>query len=279
MRSRIVWYDNINNRKVVLVLRSQSFENRTAIITGASGGIGAEIAFAFAKKGGLPILLGRSPSKLRHTQQQIMQSTSITPPIYPVDLTNEGAVHATFDAILASYPTIDTLINNAGQGDFTTFHDTSMTTIKRMFDVNVFGLMMCTKRVVPHMIRQQHGHIVNIASLAGKVATPKAGAYAASKHAVIGFSNSLRMELQDEGIAVTTVNPGPVRTAFLNEDYAKAVKRWSLPPEKVAERVIDALFTTQREINMPRTIAIGSVLYHIIPGLAEKMAAPLFKKK
>lgn len=84
-----------------------------------------------------------------------------------------------------------------------------------MFDVNVLGLIACTQQVLPSMLATKGGHIINIASQAGKIATPKSSTYSATKHAVLGYSNSLRMEVAPQGVYITTVNPGPIETNFL----------------------------------------------------------------
>lgn len=120
---------------------------------------------------------------------------------------------------------VDILVNNAGFGIFETAIEASLEDMKSMFEVNVFGLIACTKMALPHMIAQNSGHIINIASQAGKISTPKSGLYAATKHAVLGFSNSLRMELADTGVNVTTVNPGPIKTDFSRQPTKMEIMR------------------------------------------------------
>ena len=110
---------------------------------------------------------------------------------------------------------IDILVNNAGFGIFKTFEDASMDEVKDMFQVNVFGLVACTKAVLPYMVNKNEGHIINIASLAGKIATRNQVRMQTTKHAVLGFTNSLRMELANTDIYVTAINPGPIDTNFL----------------------------------------------------------------
>ena len=108
-----------------------------------------------------------------------------------------------------------------------------------------------------HYDESKSGHIINIASQAGKIATPKSSVYSATKHAVLGYTNSLRMELSDFQIKVTAVNPGPIGTDFFtiadeSGTYAKSVQRYILKPEYVAKKVVDAMLTSTREINLPR---------------------------
>ena len=101
--------------------------------------------------------------------------------------------------------------------------------IRNMFEVNVLGMMVLTQQVAIQMAEQKHGHIINVASIAGKIATPKTAVYSATKFAVLGFSNALRLELKPLGINVTTVNPGPIETAFLTKQTQAVVtyRRWA----------------------------------------------------
>lgn len=134
------------------------------------------------------------------------------------------------------------------------------------------------------MKNRRSGHIINIASQAGKIATPKSSVYAATKHAVLGFTDSLRMEAEQHGIFVTAVNPGPIRTNFFHiadqsGEYVKNVERWMLSPEKVAKRVVSIMMTPTREVNMPRWMNIGSQLYRLFPSVVEKVGKRAFFKK
>lgn len=176
------------------------------------------------------------------------------------------------------------LVNNAGFGIFESALDASLEDMKAMFEVNVFGLIACTKMALPHMIRQDKGHIINIASQAGKIATPKSSLYAATKHAVLGYSNSLRMELAETGVNVTTVNPGPIQTDFFKTadkkgDYVKSVGRWMLDPDRVAKKIVSAMMTNKREINLPGWMNSVSKLYQLFPSLVERTGRSAFYKK
>lgn len=123
-----------------------------------------------------------------------------------------------------------------------------------------------------------------IGSMAGKVATPKAAVYGASKHSIIGFSNGLRQELKPYGIHVTTVNLGPMDTNFFDTAdpsgrYRQASARYMLQPDKVARKVISSIGKKKREINLPRWMSIGSKVYQLVPGVAEKLLGGQFNKK
>lgn len=131
-----------------------------------------------------------------------------------MDVTDNEQVKRTVEAVIAEYGKIDVLLNNAGYGKFENFMSMNVESFEQMMDTNYLGIVRCTKAVVPHMVKQGSGHIVNIASLAGKIGTAKSTSYTATKHAVLGFTNALRMELREQGIQVSAVNPGPIDTPF-----------------------------------------------------------------
>lgn len=182
------------------------------------------------------------------------------------------------------YGPIDVLVNNAGYGIFEYFLEADMEDVKGMFDTNVVGLMACTKAVLPEMMNRKSGHIINIASQAAKLATVKGSVYAATKHAVLGFSNSLRLETKDHGIVVTTVNPGPIQTNFFKiadktGEYEKNIEKWLLEPVDVARKVTKAIERPVREVNMPGWMEIGSKLYQLAPSIVEKLGKKAFSQK
>ena len=134
---------------------------------------------------------------------------------------------------------IDILVNNAGYGIFEAFDRISDQQVREMFEVNTFALMQLSRLIGAYMKETGKGHIVNIVSMAGLVATAKSSLYSATKFAAIGFSNALRLELMPFGVHVTTVNPGPIRTTFFDQadpdgSYVKAVDRYILEPDFVA---------------------------------------------
>jgi short-subunit dehydrogenase len=254
------------------------------VITGASGGIGKALALEVAKRGATPVLLARSLDKLEQTANEIKRTTGISAPFYRLDVRSREDVEAVIDKLLEQIPAIDVLVNNAGFGIFDEVHAMSLDDMREMFEVNVFGLIACTRKVLPMMLDQNSGHIINIASQAGKLATPKSSVYSATKHAVLGFTNSLRMEMHDTGIHVTAVNPGPIRTNFFDiadssGNYKKKVDKWMLDPDMVAKEIADAMYTNKREINLPGWMSIGSKLYQLFPGLVEKFAGKAFRQK
>ncbi|GAA0346528.1 SDR family oxidoreductase [Bacillus carboniphilus] len=259
-------------------------KGKNVVITGASSGIGAKMALLCAKSGANVILLARSLDKLEVLKQEIENQFPVAVHVFRLDVSDVSEIQAVFAKILQTVSHVDVLINNAGFGIFDEVEHAKLEDAKAMFDTNVLGLIACTKMVLPGMKQRKSGHIVNIASIAGKLATPKSSVYSASKHAVLGFTNSLRMELDDEGIYVTAVNPGPIETNFFNiadegGTYVKSLQKFMLSSDDVAEKVVGRIYTRTREINLPRWMNLGDVFYTLFPKLFEKVGKKaLFKK-
>jgi short-subunit dehydrogenase len=262
----------------------EQLTDKTIVITGASGGIGAEIAKICAASGANLVLLARSIEKLQQLQTDFQQKYQVKVAVFQLDVSDTEQVQAVFQQIFATIGQIDILVNNAGFGVFREAHLATIDEIKGMFAVNVVGLMACTSMVLPKMRERRFGHIINIASQAGKIATPKSSVYSATKHAVLGYTNSLRMELADYNVMVTAVNPGPIATNFFTiadekGTYVKNVQKFMLQPEYVAGKVVDSMLTKTREINLPRWMNMGSAVYVLFPRLFERIGKRAFNKK
>jgi uncharacterized protein len=259
-------------------------QGKNVIITGASGGIGAEMARLVARQGANLVLLARSVDKLQSLKTELEQSYKVSIIVRSLDVANTDAIRDVFNEVMAEIGHVDILVNNAGFGVFRHAHEANLDEIKAMFEVNVIGLMACTSLVLPSMRRRGSGHIINIASQAGKIATPKSSVYSATKHAVLGYTNSLRMELREVGIFVTAVNPGPIATNFFEiadekGTYVKNIKRFMLQPEYVAKQVVERMMTNTREINLPRWMNAGSVVYALFPRMFERIGRRAFNQK
>ncbi|WNQ12760.1 SDR family NAD(P)-dependent oxidoreductase [Paenibacillus aurantius] len=257
-----------------------SFTNKIIWITGASSGIGALMARRLSELGAELILTARSEDKLR----EIAASLPGPSVAIPMDVASEEQVNRTAEQILARYGRIDILINNAGYGVFERVEDASLDTIEDMMNVNYFGTVRCIKAVLPSMRQAGSGHIVNIASMAGKIGSAKSSGYSASKHAVLGFTNCLRQELAGTGIGLTAVNPGPIDTPFFDRadpsgTYVNNVRWFMLKPEKVAEAVIAGIEREKAEVNLPFTANAGVKLYQLFPRLLDRVAIRMLSKK
>lgn len=257
---------------------------KNIVITGASGGIGAEIAKLCAASGANLVLLARSIDKLEQLKTQLEEKYHVNVLVYRLDVADTDQVREIFDRIFAGMGAIDILVNNAGYGIFREAHESSIDEIKGMFEVNVVGLMACTSMVLKSMRERHFGHIINIASQAGKIATPKSSVYSATKHAVLGYTNALRMELAEYNVLVTSVNPGPIATNFFNiadeqGTYVKNVQKFMLQPEYVAGKVVASMLTKTREINLPRWMNMGSVIAVLFPRMFDRIGRRVVNRK
>lgn len=262
----------------------ESLKGKNIVITGASGGIGAEVAKLCAAHGANLILLARNMDKLQKVQHDLERHYHAKVDIFQLDVSDTDKIKEIFTQIFEKIQHVDILVNNAGFGIFRAAHETTIEEIKGMFSVNVVGLMACTSMVLPAMRKRRSGHIINIASQAGKIATPKSSVYSATKHAVLGYTNALRMELVDDNVYVTAVNPGPIATNFFTiadekGTYVQNVQRFILQPEYVAKKIVNAMHTRPREVNMPRWMNMGSVIHTLFPSLFERIGKRAFNQK
>ncbi|RID83983.1 SDR family NAD(P)-dependent oxidoreductase [Mesobacillus zeae] len=262
----------------------ERLKGKNIIITGASGGIGAEMARLCASSGANLVLMARSADKLEALKAELEERYGAQVNVRLLDVSDTDAVKRVFAEVLVDIGRVDVLVNNAGFGVFRHAHEAPIDEIQSMFDVNVIGLMACTSMVLPGMRERRSGHIINIASQAGKIATPKSSVYSATKHAVLGYTNSLRMETADFGIYVTSVNPGPIATNFFNiadekGTYVKNIERFMLKPDYVAQRVVSRMLTRTREINLPGWMSAGSTFYALFPRLFERIGKKAFNQK
>jgi len=186
------------------------FQNKWVWITGASSGIGEALAYAFADAGANLVLSSRKESELQRVKEHCNSEVSIL--IEPLDVLEHDKIPAVAEKVLAETGQIDILVHSAGVSQRALVEDTPLELDKRIMDINFFGTVALTKAVLPHMLEQQSGQIVPISSMVGKVGSPMRSAYAASKHALHGFFDSLRAETVEDGIKVTIVCPGYIRT-------------------------------------------------------------------
>ena len=232
------------------------FSNQVALVTGASGGLGAQIALELAKRDVQLILVARNTAKLEKVALECQSFTSKPVNVYSCDLTDDASVNNLLATLDETYE-ITMVINNAGLGYFKLAQDLSDTEIAQMLQLNLNTLIKVTQHFVPHFIEAKSGVIVNVASQAGKSATAKSSVYSATKFGVLGYSNALRLELKPYGIHVMTVNPGPIATDFFDKaeptgKYLEQLGAVVLDPAKVAGEVVKGIEKEKREVNLPK---------------------------
>lgn len=180
---------------------------KTVLITGASSGIGKEAAKTLLAKGYTVYVAARRVDKM----QELAQAGAIA---VPMDITKEEDVERVVARIEAEHGGVDVLVNNAGFGMYGAMEDTTIEDARYQFEVNLFGLARLTQRVLPAMRAKKAGTIINISSMGGKIYTPLGSWYHATKHALEGWSDCLRLELAPFGIHVVVVEPGAIKTEF-----------------------------------------------------------------
>jgi len=180
---------------------------QTALITGASSGMGKDFALRLLKEGMTVYAAARSTDKMA----DLAEAGAI---ILAMDITKDNDIVAAVEKIEADHGGIDVLINNAGYGQYGAVEDTPLETARYQFEVNLFGLARLTQLLLPAMREKEKGLIINISSMGGKMYTPLGAWYHATKHALEGWSDCLRVELKPHGIDVVIIEPGLIRTGF-----------------------------------------------------------------
>ena len=188
-------------------------KQKTALITGATSGIGKATAIEFAKHNINLVLCGRRQERLDSLKKQLEDQVAVHTLTF--DVRNRKAVFKAIESLPETFKTIDILINNAGNAHgLDTIQEGNLDDWDAMMDGNVKGLLYLSKALMPQMIERQSGHIINIGSSAGKEVYPKGNVYCASKHAVLAVTEGMRIDLNPYGIKVGAVNPGLVETEF-----------------------------------------------------------------
>jgi short-subunit dehydrogenase len=222
---------------------------RTVIVTGASSGIGKETAREFASRGANVVLASRNVGKLEEIADEIGAAM-----VTPVDVTDGMSVEAMVRRTVEEFGTLDVLVNNAGVGLFAPIADSNLENARYLFEVNFWGAVRCMRRASSYMVSQRRGHIVNVSSIAGHIAPPHMGMYAATKHALAAVSDAMRAELAGTGVGISTVYPGLTETSFM-ENMLQEVEAPSIPPiarfapaSTVARRIVQAVRFNLRDV-------------------------------
>ena len=186
----------------------------TALITGASGGIGYELALEHVRRGGDVILVARREDKLREYQSAWESTYGVKVHVIGMDLASRGSAQALYDAVATKGLTVDVLINNAGFGQYGLFEESDVERGLEMLELNVVTLTALTRLFVVDMLRRRSGRIMNVASTASFQPVPLFAQYSATKAYVLSFSEALNNEVSDRGVTVTTLCPGPTTSGF-----------------------------------------------------------------
>ncbi len=252
-------------------------DQRVVVITGASSGIGAATALRCAGLGARLVLAARSTEQLEALAQQVTQAGGQALAI-PTDVADQAQVQRLAATASQHYGHVDVLVNNAGIGLLDPFPQAQIADLQQMIQVNLFGVVHCTQAVLPHMFERRQGQIVNVASLAGLVATRNMAFYSATKFALIGMSRALQYDLRGTGVRCAVICPGIVRTPFFTADHHRKLARMarfvpSLKADDVASAIVHAIQRDRSgEIMLPPYVRPLIVIGRAFPGLARLTA-------
>ncbi len=231
-------------------------KNKVVWITGATSGIGKALAFQIAAEGASLILSARREEELQKVKTELkLPEEKIL--LLAFDLENTQNIEALVEIAIQKFSGIDLLINNGGISQRALTKDTSLEIDRKIMEVNYFGTIALTKAVLPQMLKQKSGHIIVISSIAGKFGFFLRSAYSASKHALHGFFESLRLEVLNDNIQVTIVCPGKIQTNIsvnaLTENGEKhnkmdASQAKGISAEQCANKIIQAMKNNKEEI-------------------------------
>lgn len=253
------------------------FQNKVAWITGASSGIGEALAYALSTQGARLVLSARRSEELERVRQQCTNPQAHL--VLPLDLTTVDAP-VVVQQVLAQVGELDLLIHSGGVSQRSTVLETSLAVQRRIMEINYFGAIALTQAVLPSMVARKSGHFVVISSLSGKISTPRRSAYAASKHALHGFFDALRAEVYNDGVRVTIVCPGYIKTnlsynALTGEGGAHGqldpTQAQGLEPATLAERILQAIDRQEEEVLIGGKEVLGVYLKRFLPGIYSRM--------
>lgn len=257
-----------------------SFHNKIVWITGASSGIGEAVAKALAQKGAKLILSSRKELELERVKNELQGENVAETKILPLDLAITDSLIVKAQEALSYFGQIDVFVASGGISQRSMAVETNLEVDKRIMDVNYFGTVVLAKAILPKMIENGFGYIVPISSLVGKFGSPYRSAYAASKHALHGFFDSLRAENYQKNIYVTIVTPGFIKTNVsvnaLTED-GKALNEMDdaqakgMPAELCAKKIVSGMERAKNELLVGGKETIGVYIKRFFPNLFAKI--------
>ncbi|NUN99776.1 MAG: SDR family oxidoreductase [Saprospiraceae bacterium] len=255
-----------------------SFQNKVVWITGASSGIGEHLAYAFATQGARLILSSRNEAELERVKKRCTAAAQVL--LLPLDVAQFGTIPEAVQKATAQFGQIDVLVNNAGISQRALAADSAFEVDQRIMDVNFLGTVAMTKAVLPLMLARRSGQIVVISSVMGKVGFPGRSAYAASKHALHGFFDTLRAEVFRHNIKVTILCPGYVQTNVtvnaLKGDGSKnnvmaEETRNGIPADVFAAKALRIIAAEKEEALIGGKELLGVYLKRFIPGVLSRI--------
>jgi short-subunit dehydrogenase len=238
----------------------RSLIGKVAAITGGAQGIGRATATALVAKG-CKVAIGDLDLELaKQTAEQLGGGTIAL----PLDVTDSGSFNGFLDEVEQQLGPLDVLVNNAGIMPVTRFVDESEDSTRRQVDINLIGVITGTQLALKRMLPRNSGHIVNIASSAGKAGVPGIATYSATKHAVVGLCEAVRAETRETGVELSCVMPVPVNTGLMEGVSARRAIQ-IVEPEDVAREIVDALERLRFDVYVPRSLKVTVTAGNLLP--------------
>jgi short-subunit dehydrogenase len=253
------------------------WDGAVAVVTGASRGIGRQVAKQAAGRGARVGLVARSGDELNAVLGEIGGQGAVA----IADVVDRQATEGALARLADELGPVDILVNNAGIGSYGRVSDLPVEDFERVMQVNYFSAVYATKAVLPSMLERRHGHIVNLASIAGRIGAPMEAAYSASKFAMVGFTEALAFEVGPLGIGVSMVNPGPVETEFFatrGHAYEGSFPK-PVSAERVARAVIEVVEHNGLERVIPASLRPAVAVRHVLPPLYRRGTARVLSRQ
>jgi len=262
----------------------QSLSEPTALITGASAGIGASLSFTLAGKGIHVILVARREDRLQNLKSEITKNGGQCT-IIPADLTLESERERVYSESISAVDRIDVLVNNAGFGWYGYYQDMPWRIVEEMVSLNIIAVLQLTTRFLPGMIQRGSGHIINIGSIAGGLPNQGIGVYAGSKAFLDAFSTALYRETRGSGVTVSVMRLGPVETEFfdkarkLENGYSVPAERFAISTDRVNRAFWRLLKHPRRVIYVPGWLWISQYIELFFGPVIDSLGPMLLKRK
>ena len=248
---------------------TSKLEGKVAVVTGASSGIGEAAALELARRGASVAVVARSAGRLEALAGRASGGRILA---VEADVSDRSSVEAMVGRVVEEFGRLDVLVNNAGLGLSGRISELRAEDLRYVFEVNTIGPLNCVQAALPHMGRG--GRILNISSVVGKRAIPKVGGYCSTKFALNALSDSLRVEVANRGISVTSVYPGTTRTSFRDNsrrtrDEKRGWRPKGVTPERVAKKIADAAEKGTRDVYVTLSDRLFVAGVTLFPGLTD----------
>ncbi len=263
------------------ISRQSYWSSKVVIITGGSSGFGRSLATAFARAGANVVISARSFDLLESVAEELRQLGTQVLAI-AADVTVNEQVELLVDQTIRHFGRIDVLVNNVGRSTRSAVMDVSPDDFSQLLEINFLSAVRCTRAVMPHLLRSR-GHLINIGSLSGKSASRYVGAYAATKFALAGYTQQLRLELSPQGVHVMLVSPGPIERGDGGKRYADqmeglpaqaakpgaGVRIRPINPDKLSQAILAACRRRQPELIYPGIARLFIAVIQLFPRLGD----------